>query len=99
MEKMIEMQKKRKEEKPVAMLIKGGMLFKDGKTTEEKKVGDDNHDICPGYFPSQNMLSKFHNVFFYQADDMGMTVKEMITMTEGLTRNEVSFSFKRSFLD
>ena len=47
MEKMIEMQKKRKEEKPVAMLIKGGMLFKDGKTTEEKKVGDDNHDICP----------------------------------------------------
>jgi len=60
MEKMIEMQKKRKEEKPVAMLIKGGMLFKDGKTTEEKK-----------------------------ADDMGMTVKEMITMTEGLTRNEV----------
>ena len=30
---------------------------------------------------------------------MGMTVKEMITMTEGLTRNEVSFSFKRSFLD
>ena len=38
MEKMIEMQKKRKEEKPVAMLIKGGMLFKDGKTTEEKKV-------------------------------------------------------------
>merc|ERR1719391_2013145 len=60
MEKMIEMQKKRKEEKPVAMLIKGGMLFKDGKTTEEKK-----------------------------ANDMGMTVKEMITMTEGLTRNEV----------
>ena len=44
MEKMIEMQKKRKEEKPVAMLIKGGMLFKDGKTTEEKKVGDDNHE-------------------------------------------------------
>ena len=39
MEKMIEMQKARKEEKPVAMLIKGGMLFKDGKTTEEKKVG------------------------------------------------------------
>ena len=66
MEKMIEMQKKRKEEKPVAMLIKGGMLFKDGKTTEEKKVGDDNHDICPGYFPSQNMLSKFHNVFFFR---------------------------------
>ena len=56
MEKMIEMQKKRKEEKPVAMLIKGGMLFKDGKTTEEKKVGYDNHDICPGYFPSQNMF-------------------------------------------
>ena len=39
MEKMIKMQKARKEEKPVAMLIKGGMLFKDGKTTEEKKVG------------------------------------------------------------
>ena len=39
MEKMIAMQKARKEEKPVAMLIKGGMLFKDGKTTEEKKVG------------------------------------------------------------
>ena len=38
MEKMIKMQKARKEEKPVAMLIKGGMLFKDGKTTEEKKV-------------------------------------------------------------
>ena len=44
MEKMIEMQKKRKEEKPVAMLIKGGMLFKDGKTTEEKKVDDDDDD-------------------------------------------------------
>ena len=28
MEKIIEMQKKRKEEKPVKMLIKGGMLFK-----------------------------------------------------------------------
>ena len=42
MEKMIKMQKARKEEKPVAMLIKGGMLFKDGKTTEEKKVDDDD---------------------------------------------------------
>ena len=39
MKKMIEMQKAKKKEKPVAMLIKGGMLFKDGKTTEEKKVG------------------------------------------------------------
>ena len=26
---------------------------------------------------------------------MGMTVKEMITMTEGLTRNEVGFPLKK----
>ena len=111
MEKMIEMQKKRKEEKPVAMLIKGGMLFKDGKTTEEKKVDDDDdHEgedvdqqggrmlfkdgkttkwfMMLDFFLSQTVLHLF------QADDMGMTVKEMITMTEGLTRNEVCFLFQ-----
>ena len=51
MEKMIKMQKARKEEKPVAMLIKGGMLFKDGKTTEEKKVG------LPSSFLRQYLIS------------------------------------------
>ena len=54
MEKMIEMQKKRKEEKPVAMLIKGGMLFKDGKTTEEKKVDDVDHDYHDDDLYDQN---------------------------------------------
>ena len=82
MEKMIKMQKARKEEKPVAMLIKGGMLFKDGKTTEEKKVG------LPFSF-----FELF--LFLFQAEDMGMSVKEMITMTEGLTKKEVGFRGKR----
>ena len=70
MEKMIEMQKKRKEEKPVAMLIKGGMLFKDGKTTEEKRV--DNDDGCQGCkttISSHKTVSSFfakhfHNLLF-----------------------------------
>ena len=53
MEKMIKMQKARKEEKPVAMLIKGGMLFKDGKTTEEKKVG------IPAFSTMFNFCSSF----------------------------------------
>ena len=87
MEKMIEMQKARKEEKPVAMLIKGGMLFKDGKTTEEKKVG-----IPSSFFDNISFL------FLLQAEDMGMSVKEMITMTEGLTRKEVGFRGKKNCL-
>ena len=40
--------------------------------------------LCPLFLPST-----FTTCYFLQADDMGMTVKEMITMTEGLTRNEV----------
>ena len=87
MEKMIKMQKARKEEKPVAMLIKGGMLFKDGKTAEEKKV-----DLPSSFFDNISFL------FLFQAEDMGMSVKEMITMTEGLTRKEVRFQKEQEMI-
>ena len=46
MEKIIEMQKKRKEEKPVKMLIKGGMLFKvvNGDDDDDGKHKDNNNN-------------------------------------------------------
>ena len=34
----------------------------------------------------------------FQAEDMGMSVKEMITMTEGLTRKEVGFQKEQEMI-
>ena len=107
MEKIIEMQKKRKEEKPVKMLIKGGMLFKVVMMmiarirtimtiTKTMMVMIKTQSTMRAMIMTLMVMIALMILFKdgmtteeKKADTMGLTVKEMITVTEGLTRSEV----------